>query len=134
MKVSPEIIAQYPRLGEMVAVVTKRGGDADFWDDHIYSNLTIIDAAPGKLTWEFEVEDMHCNQLGTWHGGCVATVIDACTSIAIAVYEGKTKWVLSGVSTELAVSYMRGIPSGETARVECEVHRVGKSLANLFAK
>lgn len=38
-----------------------------------------------------------------------------------------------GVSTDLAVTYMLGVPAGETIRIECKVQRAGKSLANLHS-
>jgi acyl-coenzyme A thioesterase PaaI-like protein len=38
-----------------------------------------------------------------------------------------------GVSTDLAVTYMLGVPAGETIRIECTVQRAGKSLANLHS-
>lgn len=47
---------------------------------------------------------------------------------------GKRKWKLIGVSTDLGVSYMRGIPAGGKARLECDVQRVGKTLANIYTK
>ena len=47
---------------------------------------------------------------------------------------GKRKWKLIGVSTDLGVSYMRGIPAGRKARLECDVQRVGKTLANIYTK
>jgi uncharacterized protein (TIGR00369 family) len=72
-------------------------------------------------------------RLGNLHGGCVATLIDICSSFAIFVAEGKT-WNLAGVSTDLSVSYLRGVPEGETITLVCEVARVGKALANIHTK
>ena len=47
---------------------------------------------------------------------------------------GKGGWSLVGVSTDLTVSYMSGIAAGQTCRLECDVQRVGKSLANIYTK
>lgn len=44
------------------------------------------------------------------------------------------QWQLIGISTDLSISYLRGIAQGETLRIVCEVHRVGKTLANIFTK
>jgi uncharacterized protein (TIGR00369 family) len=72
-------------------------------------------------------------RLGNLHGGCVATLIDICSTFAIFVAEGKT-WNLGGVSTDLSVSYLRGVPEGETITLVCDVARVGKALANIHTK
>lgn len=76
---------------------------------------------------------MHFNRLGNLHGGCVATLIDICSSFAILVTTGKP-WSLIGISTDLSVAYLRGVPAGEVIRIECDVQRVGKTLANIFTR
>lgn len=53
------------------------------------------------------------NRLGNLHGGCVATLIDICSSFSIIVGSGKS-WNLIGISTDLSVAYLRGIAEGET--------------------
>jgi acyl-coenzyme A thioesterase 13 len=72
-------------------------------------------------------------RLRNLHGGCVATLIDICSSFAILVSSGKP-WYMVGVSTDLSVAYLRGVTAGETIRIECEVQRVGKTLANMFTR
>lgn len=72
-------------------------------------------------------------RLGNIHGGCVATLIDICSSFAIIVGSGKP-WQLIGISTDLSVQYLRGVAEGETLRIVCDVQRVGKTLANIFTR
>lgn len=43
-------------------------------------------------------------------------------------------WRSPGISTELAVSYIAGAPEGAKLRVENELLRSGKTLANLYTK
>ncbi|KAG2172145.1 hypothetical protein INT44_006614 [Umbelopsis vinacea] len=75
------------------------------------------------------------HSLGNLHGGCVATLIDLCSSMAILVSgEKMTAWRSPGISTELAVSYIAGAPEGAKLRVENELLRSGKTLANLYTK
>ncbi|KAI9496179.1 HotDog domain-containing protein [Zychaea mexicana] len=134
MKISTEAAQKYPALEEMVQWYSRRMEKTVFWEDKVHAELEIVEALPNKLIWNFNVTEKHCNQLGNIHGGCVATIIDICSSFAILTYEGKGGWKLIGVSTDLAVSYMSGIAAGQTARLECEVQRVGKSLANIYTK
>lgn len=72
-------------------------------------------------------------RLGNLHGGCVATLIDICSSFAVLVGTGK-QWSLIGVSTDLSVAYLSGVSEGDVIRLECEVQRVGKTLANIFTR
>ncbi|KAI9244302.1 HotDog domain-containing protein [Phascolomyces articulosus] len=132
MKITAEAAKKYPALEELVSLYSSRQQKSVFWEDKVHAELEIVDALPNKLIWEFKVEEKHCNQLGNIHGGCVATIIDICSSFAILTYEGKGGWSLIGVSTDLAVSYMSGIAAGQTCRLECDVQRVGKTLANIY--
>ncbi|CAO3591312.1 unnamed protein product [Absidia cylindrospora] len=129
MKANPAFADTYPQLYEMIAFFDK--SQTVCWDNAISKDLVLVKIAPGRLVWEMEVRESHCNQLGNLHGGCVATLIDVCTSFATLVHEGKTKWKTMGVSTDLSVSYILGVPAGETIQIECNVQRVGKNLANI---
>jgi acyl-coenzyme A thioesterase 13 len=73
------------------------------------------------------------SRLGNLHGGCVATLIDICSSFGILVTSGKP-WSLIGISTDLSVAYLRGVAEGEKLRIVCEPQRVGKTLANIYTK
>lgn len=44
---------------------------------------------------------------------------------------GKRQWKHFGVSTTLKVSYLCGIQANQTARIECELERLGKQTANI---
>ncbi|KAI8143649.1 HotDog domain-containing protein [Fennellomyces sp. T-0311] len=134
MKISSAVAEKYPALEDLVKMYSSRSEQVVFWEDKVHAELEIVDATANKLIWEFKVDEKHCNQLGNIHGGCVATIIDICSSFAILTYEGKGGWGLIGVSTDLAVSYMSGMSAGQTARLECEVQRVGKTLANIYTK
>lgn len=61
MQIYPEVAEKYPKLLEMVNYY-RRKNDAVFWEDSVGTSLTIVEAEPDKLTWEFIVEENHCNQ------------------------------------------------------------------------
>ncbi|KAI8360882.1 HotDog domain-containing protein [Choanephora cucurbitarum] len=125
MKIAKEVAKKCPRL-ELYATsfFTKSKDDLASWDDSIASTLSL----------EFVVEQSHCNLLSRLHGGCVATLIDVCSSFAIMVSSGRHQWEMIGVSSDLSVTYMSGAAVGQVVRIECETQRVGKNLANIYTK
>ncbi|KAI9353923.1 HotDog domain-containing protein [Pilaira anomala] len=131
MKTTQEVAERYPKILETVDYFNREESFA-FWEGNV-SGLSIVEAAPDVLTWEFKVEEKHCNQLGNLHGGCVATLIDICSSFAIIVSTG-APWKLVGISTDLSITYLRGVAEGDTIRIVCDVQRVGRTLANMFTK
>ncbi|KAF7863177.1 hypothetical protein EAF04_007260 [Stromatinia cepivora] len=81
-------------------------------------------------TFVFRPTVHHCNGMGTVHGGCISTVFDACTSVALMGRYSDAKWGGGGVSRGLGVTYLKGIivkdgtgeGEGENdVLVECEV-------------
>ncbi|APA05346.1 hypothetical protein sscle_01g001160 [Sclerotinia sclerotiorum 1980 UF-70] len=81
-------------------------------------------------TFVFKPTVHHCNGMGTVHGGCISTVFDACTSVALMGRYSDAKWGGGGVSRGLNVTYLKGIivkdeigeGEGENdVLVECEV-------------
>ncbi|ESZ95499.1 hypothetical protein SBOR_4153 [Sclerotinia borealis F-4128] len=47
--------------------------------------------------------------MGTVHGGCISTVFDACTSVALVGRYSGEKWGGGGVSRGLGVTFLKGI-------------------------
>jgi acyl-coenzyme A thioesterase 13 len=64
------------------------------------------------------------NRFGTLHGGAIATIVDALTTAALL-----TMTTRGGVSVELSCAYCAPATLEETVRVECEVVKMGKTLA-----
>ncbi|KAI7863645.1 HotDog domain-containing protein [Spinellus fusiger] len=128
MKIPSSIIEKYPRLEFVNTLKTLSTGG---WEAALHPYLEIVEATPQSLVFHFHIEDVHCNIIGSLHGGAVATVIDTCSSVAILSYEGKAPWTNVGVSTEMHTTYLKGMRSGETARIVCQVLKIGKTLANV---
>ncbi|KAI9496178.1 HotDog domain-containing protein [Zychaea mexicana] len=134
MKINPEIAKSFPDLYESALKYEERGRKNKLWQEQVQNELTLVGAEPNKVTWEFEIAEKHCNLIGNFHGGCVATVIDVCSSFAILTNQGKHKWQFVGVSTGLSVAYLNGMSPGQVARIECEVQHVGKSVGSVFTR
>ncbi|KAI7847347.1 hypothetical protein BDC45DRAFT_575942 [Circinella umbellata] len=134
MKINPQIAKDYPFLYQSAIQYKERGEKNKLWQEQVVNELSLIDAKPNKIIWEFEVKDEHCNILKNIHGGCVATVIDVCSSFAILTGKGKHHWKFVGVSTGLSVQYFVGMKAGQIARIECEAQQVGKNLGNVYTR
>ncbi|KAF2089276.1 hypothetical protein K490DRAFT_2534, partial [Saccharata proteae CBS 121410] len=76
--------------------------------------------------FELNVTPELCNMGGTLHGGCVSTIIDMTTSMAINAVAREGFWERGHVSRTLACSYLRPIPAGQKAIVEVEATALGK--------
>lgn len=61
MRIAPHVAEKYPHLLDFVNLYNSREGNTVFWEDKVVENLTIVDAVPDKLVWEFEVKEAHCN-------------------------------------------------------------------------
>jgi acyl-coenzyme A thioesterase PaaI-like protein len=65
------------------------------------------------VVFEFTVKEEHCNRYRTLHGGCIATLIDLCTSIGASVV---TKTLIQmDVSIDLQVSFLVSTSGGCTS-------------------
>lgn len=62
--------------------------------------VTLVSAAPGKVTCELRVEEEHTNKLGTLHGGLTATLVDSISTMALLC----TERALPGVSVDMNIT------------------------------
>ncbi|KAK9463120.1 uncharacterized protein V1516DRAFT_663151 [Lipomyces oligophaga] len=100
-------------------------------------HLQIIDATPGRVFMELNVEKPHTvrnpilvsspgNRLSILHGGTIASIVDLAGSLAIA----SRGMFATGVSTDLNVTYLSsGGAVGEKIYIESRCHKMGRSLA-----
>ena len=65
-----------------------------------YFQLQVVSAGDGKMIAELVIQPEHTNVFGTLHGGCTATLVDVCTSIAMATHPKPG----NGVSVNLNIS------------------------------
>ena len=72
------------------------------------------------------MQEKHCNRYRTLHGGCIATLIDLCTSIGASVVT-KT-FATMDVSIDLQVSYLSAAAPGDVLRIVTSCDKVSKSL------
>ncbi len=71
-----------------------------------HDNMKIISAtSDGIVKLKVSVQDQQLNWSGNVHGGFMAYLVDVCGSLAITARTGSP---LSGVSTDLSLSFMNG--------------------------
>ncbi|KAI1135765.1 HotDog domain-containing protein [Hypoxylon sp. FL0543] len=127
------------------------------WMTNISPYLSIVsysDSPPHpSITFKFTVQPVHANGLGNLHGGCAATLFDACTTQPLHLISRPGYWqryyvkmfpflfkVMSdfgmrryntGVSRTLNVTYLRPVPVGSSVHIKCEVLHAGRNLCAL---
>lgn len=98
------------------------------------TNVTLVECLPNRTVWEMDIPAHLCNKSGNLHGGAAATILDNLTSTALITI-AKEGFLDGGhVSRTITMSYLRPVPLGSKARIECDVQAAGKSTANLLGK
>ncbi|BGP18577.1 hypothetical protein JCM10213_003035 [Rhodosporidiobolus nylandii] len=94
-------------------------------DANSFGNLKVLDAKPGRVWAEMKVERHQVNRLQGLHGGLIASLVDTMGSLALA----SKGLYMTGVSTDINITYVRGAALGEDVRVSSELVNMGKTLA-----
>ncbi|CAG8510335.1 6988_t:CDS:2 [Dentiscutata erythropus] len=89
------------------------------FDGLLMKDMAITNATDGKVSAEILIQAHHMNRLKTAHGGMIASLVDVCGSLAVA----SKGMHLTGVSTDINVSYIGSVGKGDTLLV------LGKTLA-----
>ncbi|XP_054420774.1 acyl-coenzyme A thioesterase 13 [Pteronotus mesoamericanus] len=93
--------------------------------DRVLQKVTLVSAAPGKVTCELRVEEEHTNKMGTLHGGLTATLVDSISTLALLC----TDRALPGVSVDMNITYMSPAKAGEDVVITAHVLKQGRTLA-----
>mmetsp|Transcript_1192 Transcript_1192/g.3372 ORF Transcript_1192/g.3372 Transcript_1192/m.3372 type:complete len:165 (+) Transcript_1192:188-682(+) len=99
---------------------------AKSFDSLALRGIKIVEATPGRCICSFKAEPERLNRYGTLHGGCIATLVDSVSTVALV-----TEINESGVSVNLAVTYMKPVPGGADVTVDAQVVRTGRQLATI---
>ncbi|KAI8053382.1 HotDog domain-containing protein [Syncephalis plumigaleata] len=95
------------------------------YDSTLADKLKVVEAEPGRAVCTMQIEERHLNRVDSLHGGMIASLVDICGSLAIA----STGDYLTGVSTDLSVSYLNGSALNEVITIDARCTKIGKSLA-----
>mmetsp|Transcript_38618 Transcript_38618/g.85934 ORF Transcript_38618/g.85934 Transcript_38618/m.85934 type:complete len:189 (+) Transcript_38618:109-675(+) len=109
--------------------ITTQKSDADEsvnFDTTALSGLVVTSSERGRIVCKFPVTQKVSNRYGTLHGGCIATLVDTVSTAALVTVSDQT-----GVSVNLATTYLLPVPCGVEVVVDARVVRSGKTLATI---
>ncbi|KAL1405263.1 hypothetical protein Q8F55_008889 [Vanrija albida] len=102
---------------------TQTGGH----DTVVLSGLEILDARPGFVRTRLKVEARNLNNHGTMHGGCVMSLVDSVTWLAMTTLGDP---VVDSVTTNMSAEFLRPCGTqGEYLYAEGEAVQQGRRLA-----
>ena len=100
-------------------------------DDFAYQlckNMTVVSASQmpkTRVVSRLTVTRLMCNPAGTLHGGAICTLVDVCTTMALATAR---RWDNPGVTRTLSTTCLVPVFPGEEIEVEGEVLQIGKKM------
>lgn len=79
-----------------------------------------------QLLLRLKVLPSYCNYMGSIHGGCLTTILDCATTLAVLKMD---KHLRKSVSAELNFSFQNPASDQEHLLIQAECSKVGKNLA-----
>lgn len=93
---------------------------------NLLDKLRLVNATPGKVNMDMQVELKHTNRLKSLHGGTIASLVDLGGSLAVS----SRGMYSTGVSTDINVTYISsGGNVGDNISIECKCEKLGSNLA-----
>lgn len=87
-----------------------------------FLNLQIIEILEGKVIYQTEIIDKHCNVYGYVHGGTLASIADVVMGVS-CVTLGKRI-----VTTDMSISYIKNVREGSKVTAVGEVINNGNNM------
>ena len=91
-------------------------------------DMTVISASETpntRVVSRLTVTHPMCNPAGTLHGGAICTLVDVCTTVALATAR---KWDNPGVTRTLSTTCLVPVFPGEDIEIEGEVLQIGEKM------
>lgn len=105
----------------LTALLTSLGG----FDGVVGKHLTVSTAHNGRVECTMRVSKELVNAYGGLHGGCIATLVDHCGTLALM----SVKPMRPGVSLDITVSYLSSAKLGEELRIVSTALKTGRTIA-----
>lgn len=95
--------------------------------------MTCVDkSVPGRTVWRARVDDRFLNPAGVVQGGFLAAMLDSAMGASAITVVGDRTVVVA--NTEMKVSFLRSVKSGELLTCVATVLKPGKVISFLEAK
>ena len=92
--------------------------------------LKFVDGDVGRCIASLKIEQEHCNNYGTLHGGLTATLVDVVSTYAL-VEDTEESLRRLGVSVNMNIDYMKAGKLGSEVIIDAQLKKRGKKLAFL---
>jgi acyl-coenzyme A thioesterase 13 len=100
-------------------------------ETELFRTINIVSVELSRTVFNFEVTEQHCNPTGNLHGGAATTILDWATATTLLTI-AKPGFLDGGfVSRTITMTFLRSVPIGSTARIECATVAVGKQTAHV---
>lgn len=101
-------------------------GQLSEYSSDLYAHMRVLaPPAANQIAVLFRVHHTHLNGGQTLHGGCIATLVDVMTSIAVRKLHRDGR---SGVTASLTVECVNAAFENDELVITSTVHKVGKNL------
>lgn len=95
--------------------------------------MTCLDkSTPGRTVWRVKTDDRFLNPAGIVQGGFLAAMLDSAMGASAVTVVGERKVIVA--NTEMKVSFLRPVKSGEVLTCTATVLKPGKIISFLEAK
>ena len=100
--------------------------------EHIYKNFAFIEAHDtllkhdNQLLFTLKIPSHLCNVMGNLHGGAVATILDAATTLAILKNDSEGR---KSVSIDMSMSFLNPAKKDDLLYVQASCLKVGKAVS-----
>lgn len=95
--------------------------------------MTCVDkVTPGRTVWRVKTDDRFLNPAGIVQGGFLAAMLDSAMGASAVTVAGERKVMVA--NTEMKVSFLRPVKSGEELTCTATVLKPGKIISFLEAK
>lgn len=105
------------------------------WMNQLVPHLQVTDhnreGPHPSIDFRFVVRKEHCNNIGSLHGGCTATLFDICTTLPLAFITQPGYWHMLGISRTLTITYATAAHEGDVVLISCKIIQAGNKLATI---
>ena len=98
-------------------------GDGGF-DQRMKAHLVACDFEQQSVTYAFETQTWQINEKGSIHGGAIAGMFDTAFGVVANFTAGENE----ATTTDMNISFLRGVEFGMTVHVTVYIIKAGRSL------
>ena len=98
-------------------------GDGGF-DERMHAHLVSCDYEAQTVTYAFPTQDWQINENGGIHGGAIAGMFDAAFGVVANFTAGENE----ATTTDMTVSFLRGVEYGMELYLKVYIVKAGRSL------